>query len=94
MELKSDANGLFIEGMTDSVELAAYLQRKFKEEDIQNTYKSLTEDHINVARSQDITPLRNFWQRLNQTAVIGRLKIWCVAAKSLQSSRKTPMGFM
>ena len=67
MELKSDANGLFIEGMTDSVELAAYLQRKFKEEDIQNTYKSLTEDHINVARSQDITPLRNFWQRLNQT---------------------------
>ena len=36
MELKSDAHGLFIEGMTNSKELADYLQRKFKEEDIQN----------------------------------------------------------
>lgn len=67
MELKSDANGIFIEGMTDSVELAGYLQRKFKEEDIQSTYTSLTEEHINVARSEGITPLRKFWQRLNQT---------------------------
>ena len=55
MELKSDANGIFIEGMTDSVELAGYLQRKFKEEDIQTTYTSLTEEHINVARSEGIT---------------------------------------
>jgi Fe-S-cluster containining protein len=67
MELKSDANGIFIEGMTDSVELAGYLQRKFKEKDIQTTYTSLTEEHINVARSEGITPLRKFWQRLNQT---------------------------
>jgi len=67
MELKSDANGIFIEGMTDSVELAGYLQRKFKEEDIQSTYTSLTEEHINIARSEGITPLRKFWQRLNQT---------------------------
>ena len=67
MALKSDANGIFIEGMTDSVELASYLQRKFKEEDIQSSYAILTEEHINVARSQGITPLRIFWQRLNQT---------------------------
>ena len=32
MELKSDANGLFIEGMKDSAELADYLKRKFGEE--------------------------------------------------------------
>ena len=66
MELKSDANGLFIEGMTDSTELANYLQRKFSEEDIQNTYANLTEEHVRIARSEGITPLRRFWQVLNR----------------------------
>ena len=66
MELKSDANGLFIEGMTDSAELANYLQRKFSEEDIQNTYANLTEEHVKIARSEGITPLRRFWQVLNR----------------------------
>ena len=67
MELKSDANGLFIEGMTDSTDLADYLQRKFSEEDIQNAYANLTKEHVKIARSEDITPLRKFWQALNLT---------------------------
>jgi Fe-S-cluster containining protein len=67
MELKSDARGLFIEGMTNSAELAGYLQRKFKEEDIQNVYGILTKDHIKTARSEGTTPLRNFWKALNNS---------------------------
>ena len=67
MELKSDARGLFIEGMTNSAELASYLQRKFKEEDIQNVYGILTKDHIKTARSEGTTPLRNFWKALNNS---------------------------
>ena len=67
MELKSDAHGLFIEGMTNSKELADYLQRKFKEEDIQNVYEILTKDHIKIARSEGVTPLRKFWQTLNNS---------------------------
>ena len=58
MELKSDTNGLFIEGMSDSSELADYIRRKFNEEDIQNTYESLTKGHVKAARSDGITPLR------------------------------------
>jgi len=67
MELKSDTNGLFIEGMTDSSELADYIRRKFNEEDIQNTYEHSTKDHIKVARSEGTTPLRKFWQALNHS---------------------------
>ena len=67
MELKSDAHGLFIEGMTNSKELADYLQRKFKEEDIQNVYEVLTKDHIKIARSEGVTPLRKFWQTLSNS---------------------------
>jgi len=67
MELKSDAHGLFIEGMTNSKELADYLQRKFKEEHIQNVYEILTKDHIKIARSEGVTPLRKFWQTLSNS---------------------------
>jgi len=67
MELKSDTNGLFIEGMSDSSDLADYIQRKFKEEDVQNTYESLIKGHIKIARSEGITPLRKFWQALNHS---------------------------
>ena len=67
MELKSDEHGLFIEGMTNSKELADYLQRKFKEEDIQNVYEILTKDHIKIARSEGVTPLRKFWQTLSNS---------------------------
>ena len=66
MALKSDANGLFIEGMTDSAELADYLQRKFSEEDIQNAYTNLLEQSVKTVRSEGITPLRKFWQLLNR----------------------------
>lgn len=66
MTLKSDANGVFIEGMTDSAELANYLQRKFPEEDIQNAYTNLAEESIKTARSEGITPLKKFWKLLNR----------------------------
>ena len=64
MALKSDANGFFIEGMTDSAELASYLQRKFDENDIQNTYTNLVETSVQGARSECITPLKKFWELL------------------------------
>ena len=67
MALKSDANGLFIEGMTDSAELADYLQRKFGEEDIQSAYAKVAEESVKTARVEGITPLRKFWQLLNRT---------------------------
>ena len=67
MELKSDTNGVFIEGMTNSTELANYLQRKFNKEDIQNVYENLTKDHIKAARSEGVTPLRKFWKTLNNS---------------------------
>ena len=67
MELNRDAHGLFIEGMTNSKELADYLQRKFKEEDIQNVFEILTKDHIKIARSEGVTPLRKYWQALNNS---------------------------
>ena len=66
MTLKSDTNGLFIEGMTDSAELANYLQRKFGEKNIQSAYASLTEESIKTARSEGTTPLRKFWQLLSR----------------------------
>ena len=65
MALKSDANGLFIEGMTDSAELADYLQRKFGEENIQHAYANLVEESAKTARSEGIKPLSKFWQLLN-----------------------------
>ncbi|HJO58790.1 MAG TPA: YkgJ family cysteine cluster protein, partial [Nitrospinaceae bacterium] len=67
MALKSDVNGLFIEGMTDSAELGDYLQRKFTEEDIQNAYAILAEDSVKTARAEGITPLRKFWQLLDRS---------------------------
>ena len=66
MALKSDVNGLFIEGMTDTAELANYLQRKFGEENIQNAYGNLVEESTKTARSEGITPLKKFWQLLNR----------------------------
>ena len=66
MALKSDVNGLFIEGMTDTAELANYLQQKFGEENIQNAYGNLAEESTKAARSEGMTPLRKFWQLLNR----------------------------
>ena len=66
MALKSDANGLFIEGMTDSAELTGYLQRKFGEDNIQNAYANLVEESVKTARSEGIKPLSKFWELLNR----------------------------
>ncbi|HJO00508.1 MAG TPA: YkgJ family cysteine cluster protein, partial [Nitrospinaceae bacterium] len=67
MALKSDANGLFIEGMTNSAELGDYLQRKFSDEDIQDSYAILAEDSVKSARAEGTTPLRKFWQLLDRS---------------------------
>ena len=66
MTLKSDANGIFIEGMTDSAELGDYLQRKFSEEAIQSAYENLVEESVKSSRSEGITPLRKFWKLLDR----------------------------
>ena len=66
MALKSDANGLFIEGMTNTIELANYLQRKFGEENIQNAYSEL-EKSLKKARTENTTPLKKFWEILNHS---------------------------
>ena len=67
MALKSDANGLFIEGMTNSAELGDYLQRKFSDEDIQDSYAILAEDSVKSARAEGTTPLRKFWELLDRS---------------------------
>jgi hypothetical protein len=64
MELKSDTNGLFIEGMSDSSELADYIRRKFNEEDIQNTYESLTKGHIRLPGLKGSLHYVNFGKHL------------------------------
>ena len=66
MNLRSDRNGLFIEGMVDTSELGRYLQLKFTEDEIQNTYARLTDETKKVAGSEGTTPLRAFWKLLDR----------------------------
>jgi Fe-S-cluster containining protein len=66
MNLRSDRNGLFIEGMVDTSELGSYLQLKFTEDEIQNTYARLIDETKKVAGSEGTTPLRAFWKLLDR----------------------------
>ena len=60
MTLKSDFNGLFIEGMTDASELGRYLQLKFSEEEIQTSYANTVDEAQKTARTEKASPLRMF----------------------------------
>ena len=43
MSLQTDQNGMFIYGMTHTDELSKFLQQKFPEHQIQQTYETLVE---------------------------------------------------
>ncbi|KMP11658.1 hypothetical protein UZ36_03755 [Candidatus Nitromaritima sp. SCGC AAA799-C22] len=66
MALKSDSNGLFIEGMTDTGELGQFLQMKFTQSEIQNAYAALADEAAKSARAEGTTSLRMFWKLLDR----------------------------
>ncbi len=66
MNLRSDRNGLFIEGMVDTSELGRYLQLKFTEDEIQDTYARLIDEAKKTTISEGETPLRVFWKLLDR----------------------------
>ncbi len=66
MSIQSDRNGMFIQGMTDADDLMRYLQSRFEETEIQETYARLVEAAKALAREEKITPLRAFWKLLER----------------------------
>ena len=66
MPLETDQNGMFIGGMTHPDELGQYLQSRFTEKEIQQTYAQLAEEAKALARSEGVSPLRAFWRLLSR----------------------------
>ena len=66
MSLKTDQNGMFIYGMTNTDELSGFLKHKFSEHQIQQSYDYLVEATKEKARSEKTSPLRIFWQHLKK----------------------------
>jgi Fe-S-cluster containining protein len=66
MALKTDRNGIFIYGMTNTDELAGFLKHKFSEPQIQQAYEYLVEASENRAREEKMSPLRAFWEHLKK----------------------------
>ncbi len=66
MNLRSDRNGLFIEGLVGTSELGRYLQLKFTEDEIQDTYARLVDEAKKTAVSEGETHLRVFWKLLDR----------------------------
>ena len=66
MSLKTDRNGMFIFGMTNTDELSGFLKHKFTEHQIQQAYDYLVEASKNEAREKKKSPLRVFWQHLKK----------------------------
>jgi Fe-S-cluster containining protein len=66
MNLRSDRNGLFIEGLVGTSELGRYLQLKFTEDEIQDTYARLVDEAKKTAVSEGGTHLRVFWKLLDR----------------------------
>ena len=57
---------MFIGGMTHPDELGLYLQSRFTEKEIQQTYAQLAEEAKALARSEGVSPLRAFWRLLSR----------------------------
>lgn len=66
MSLKTDKNGMFIDGMTNTDELGGFLKHKFSEEKIQQAYEYLVEAAKENASTEKTTPLRIFWNHLKR----------------------------
>ena len=66
MSLKTDKNGMFIFGMTNTDELGGFLKHKFSEEKIQQAYDYLVEATKEKSRTEKTTPLRIFWHHLKR----------------------------
>ena len=54
MSLKTDRNGMFIYGMTNTDELGGFLKHKFSEHQIQQAYEYLVEASEGEARDKNI----------------------------------------
>lgn len=65
MNLPSDENGLFIQGMQDTQELGKYLERKYTQDNIQDAYAARLEESKRLAKAENITPLQGFWKLLD-----------------------------
>ena len=70
MPLKTDKNGMFIDGMTNTDELAGFLKHKFSEEKIQQAYDYLVEATKEKSRTEKTTPLRIFWHHQLRNAIL------------------------
>ena len=66
MSLKTDRNGMFIFGMTNTDELTGFLKHKFTEHQIQQAYDYLVVASKDEARQKKKSPLRVFWQHLKK----------------------------
>ena len=66
MSLQTDQNGMFIYGMTHTDELGKFLQHKFPEHQIQQTYETLVEFSKDQSKLAKTSPLRMFWKHLEK----------------------------
>ena len=77
MSLQTDQNGMFIYGMTHTDELGKFLQHKFPEHQIQQTYETLVEFSKDQAKLAKSSPLRMFWKHLEKVYLEGVPPLQC-----------------
>lgn len=57
---------MFIKGMAQPDELIKYIQARFSEQEIEETYARMAETAKSMAKEEKTTPLRAFWKLLDQ----------------------------
>lgn len=66
MPAQTDNVGMFIQGMTQPDELIKYIQSRFSEKEIEETYSRMAATARSAAVEEQTTPLRAFWRLLDQ----------------------------
>ncbi|MDA0692228.1 MAG: YkgJ family cysteine cluster protein [Nitrospinae bacterium] len=66
MPVQTDNIGMFIKGMAQPDELIKYIQARFSEQEIEETYARMSETAKSLAKDEKITPLQAFWKLLDQ----------------------------
>jgi Fe-S-cluster containining protein len=66
MPAQTDNVGMFIRGMTQPDELIKYIQARFSEQEIEETYTRMIETAKSQAKEEKTTPLRVFWKLLDE----------------------------
>ncbi|GJL80051.1 MAG: hypothetical protein NPINA01_30400 [Nitrospinaceae bacterium] len=66
MPAQTDNVGMFIRGMTQPDELIKYIQARFSEQEIEETYARMAETAKSRAKEEGLTPLQAFWNLLDQ----------------------------